>query len=129
MFTYDLTTDLGLVRRFMRDTDPTAPIWDDAEVESFLVMESGSVWGAAALALETLATDQLFLLGKIQVEGLSIDGPAAADAYLKAAALLRQHAMTHGAVVDSGFDIAEILNSDWVRDEYLWNLVWAGAGF
>ncbi len=48
--TYDLTTDIGRVRRDIADTDVTTPQFTDEEIQSFLT-EGHGVKSAAALAL------------------------------------------------------------------------------
>jgi len=57
-WTYDLTTDIGKIRLLISDTD-IVPVTDaqfsDEELQAFLTIE-GSVYLAAALALETWAT-------------------------------------------------------------------------
>ena len=55
-YTYDLTTDLGKIRRDIADTSTTDAHFTDAEVQSFLD-EGGSVKAAAGLALMAWAAE------------------------------------------------------------------------
>lgn len=57
-FTYDVSTDRGKVRLLLADTDSNDYIWEDAEIDAFLNLASDSVYGAAALALRSLAADK-----------------------------------------------------------------------
>lgn len=52
-FTYDLATDIGKVRRNLRDTNETTAAFSDAEIQSFLDTE-GSVNAATAAAIRVL---------------------------------------------------------------------------
>lgn len=52
---YDPSTPAGRVRLLIADTQ--AEVFSDAEIAAFLAMESDIVYNAAALALESLASD------------------------------------------------------------------------
>lgn len=54
-FTYDLATDLGKVRRDIRDTVAADAFFSDEELQSYLV-DGGNVKAASGLALMTWAT-------------------------------------------------------------------------
>lgn len=122
-FTYDLTTDLGRVRLMAPDRDPDAPIFQDAEIEAFLAIE-GDTKLAAALALETIASDTAMSLQWIKAGSVQLDGQKAADAVLSRAALLRGQAEmidpTTGGVY-TGFDIAEMVTGPFSYRERLAN--------
>ncbi len=69
-YTYDLTTNVGKVRRDIGDTDLTAAQWTDEELQSF-VDEGGNVKAAAGLALTAWAAylstaDELSKVGSWQ---------------------------------------------------------------
>lgn len=51
-----LDTEEQQVRLLAGDTDPADPIFEDAEITYFLTAEDNDVYNAAALALETLAS-------------------------------------------------------------------------
>jgi hypothetical protein len=100
-WSYQLDTDIGGCRR----TIP-APIFSDEEITSF-VADEGDWRRGAALALETIATDEA-LVQKVQtIAGFQTNGATLAKALMDRAALLRLQA--NQASEDSGaaFDIAE----------------------
>jgi hypothetical protein len=108
-FTLDPTTTIGKVRLLITDRDPAEPIFDDADITAFLGMESASVKGAAALALETIATDEALTLKVIKLLQLTTDGAKLSDALLKRADKLRAQAASETAAdADyTPFEIAE----------------------
>ena len=65
-FTYDITTDRGRVRLLCTDTDDTigapAQYFQDSEIDFFLTAMSSSVLRAAALALYTIAAQEVLSL-------------------------------------------------------------------
>lgn len=56
--TYDITTDRGKVRMLIGDTDVADAHYTDAEIDAFLSMSGGSVYLAAAIALEAWAATE-----------------------------------------------------------------------
>jgi hypothetical protein len=57
-FTYDPTTDRGRVRLLINDTDEETQdrqLFEDAEIDAFLLMEGNDVWSAAAAACRSIA--------------------------------------------------------------------------
>lgn len=88
--TYDPTTTAGQVRLLIPDRNPTDYLFSDAEITAFLGIELGNVRLAAALALETAASDAA-LVDKVvrYADDTQIDGAKAADMLLKRAAALR----------------------------------------
>lgn len=113
-FTYDTATSTGQVRLLIFDTNASSYVFEDAEIETFLTLEASSVKKAAALALETMASNEAFVLKVIRLLDLSTDGARTADALMKRAGLLRQQAAVEDAAEDGGaFDIAE-----WVVDDF-----------
>ena len=58
-FTYILTTDIGLLRLAIGDTAEPAK-FSDEELQAFLGLEDGSIFLAAADALDTLASQASF---------------------------------------------------------------------
>lgn len=112
-FTYDTSDNVGKVRLLIFDTDSNSYVFEDAELSVFLAMEGSSLKRAAALALETMASNEAFVLKVIQLMDLRTDGAATANALLKRAALLRKQADDEEYATDAAFDIAE-----WVVDEF-----------
>jgi len=106
-FTYVLSTDIGKVRLLTMDNNSSNYTFEDEEVEVFLAMETG-VKRATALALETIASNEAFVLKRIELLDLKTDGPAVAKELRARAADLRTQAERDEASEDGGsFDIAE----------------------
>lgn len=125
-FTTDVTTDFGKLRLLITDRDPREPIFDDDDLTTFLALEGGTLKKAAALALETIAVDEVLVLRVIKILQLTVDGAKVSDALLKRAALLRSQASAEVAdeeaapldiaewSIDS-FNVAEIYANRWRR--------------
>jgi len=117
-FTYIVSTDRGRVRMLCTDRDETNPIFEDDEIDAFLAIEDESVRLAAALALETIASDQVLVLKVVKTLDTTTDGAAVADAILKRAASLRQAE----ADAPGGFAISENVYDQcsqrerWIKD-------------
>lgn len=108
-FTTDPGTDIGMVRLLISDTDPTNPIYpDDAQIQAFLNIENSGVKLAGALALETIAANQVMTLKVIKLLDLQTDGAAMAKALLATAQSLRDSNQDDWA----GFDIAQVTDDD-----------------
>jgi hypothetical protein len=103
-FSYDLTTNEGVVRMLIPDTDPDSYLLDDDELTAMLALE-GTVRSAAALALETIASSEAMVSKKIRTQDLSTDGPAVAVELRGRAAALR--AQDDTAAADVGLDIVD----------------------
>lgn len=115
-FTYDVSTDRGRVRMLATDRDEANPIFQDDEIDAFLALEDESVRRAAALALETIASDQVLVLKVMVTLDTETDGAKVSDALLKRAAALRAQEDSTGA-----FDIAELVVNDFSERERLYN--------
>jgi len=117
-FTYIVSTDRGRVRMLCTDRDETNPIFQDDEIDAFLAIEDESVRLAAALALETIASDQVLVLKVVKTLDTTTDGAKVADAILKRAASLRQAE----ADAPGGFAISENVYDQfsqrerWIKD-------------
>lgn len=108
-FTYDTTTTRGQVRLIIPDTSETAYVFEDAEIDAFLTLET-DVRRSAALALETIASSQALTLKVIKVLDLQTDGAKVSDALLKRADKLRAQAEEAEAAEDGGtFDVIELV--------------------
>lgn len=108
-FTYDVSTDAGRVRMLVPDSNATSYVFEDEEVNAFLALEGGVVRRAAALALETIASNEALTLKVIKVLDLQTDGAKTSDALLKRAALLRSQAEADEAAEGGAFDWAEMV--------------------
>jgi len=120
-FTYDVTTDRGKVRLLVPDKDASDYFFEDDEIDYFITLES-TLKDAAALALETLASDEAYVQKVIKLMDLSTNGAETARALLSRAALLRAQADkdAEDALGDDEFDIAEWVVNDfsgWERVE------------
>jgi hypothetical protein len=86
----DYSTDLGKVRLLIPDTDEDNLLLTDDKITAFLGMETG-VKRAAALALETIASNEALVGKVIKTQDLSTDGTrVSAELRARAAQLRRQ---------------------------------------
>lgn len=119
-FTYDVTTDAGKVRLVIPDNDSSNYVFEDDEIDAFLTLEDSNVRRAAALALETIASNEAHTLKVIKLLDLQTDGAKTSDALLKRATALRKQADDADAATAGGaFDIAEWVVDDFSADERL----------
>lgn len=112
-FTYDTTTDTGKIRLLIFDTDSTNYVFEDAELAVFYDIEGDSLKRAAALALETMASNEAFVQKVITLMDLRTDGAATARALLARADKLRSQADDEEYAADGAFEFAE-----WVVDDF-----------
>lgn len=118
-WTYDLSTDVGKIRALITDTNQNRPILSNEEIQTFLDLESGVLKRGAALALETIGTNETLVLKVIQVLDLRTDGAKVADSLLKRAERLREQADKDEASGYAGFEIAEWAPSSFAGAEWL----------
>lgn len=111
-FTYDVSTDRGKVRLLITDVQEANPLFQDAEIDAFLTLNT-SVRLAAAAALEVIAASEVLVLKKIVNLDLETDGPAVARELRELAKQLRAQEENTGA-----FDIAEQIHDDFTLREY-----------
>ena len=117
---YDLATNVGKVRLLIPDRDQATPVFQDEEITALLGLEGG-VHRAAALGLETIASDTAATLRVTRTLGLDVDGAKASDALLKRAAELRKQADDADARDGGLFDWAEFGVDDFSIRERLRN--------
>ena len=117
-FTYELSAAAGRVRLLVPDNDSANYIFDDDEIDAFLALE-GDVRRAAALALETIASNEALTLKVIRLLDVQTDGRAVSDALLKRAAALRKQADDADMAAGGAFDVAEM-----VFDDFSWRERW-----
>lgn len=121
-FTYTLSTDAGKVRLMVPDNNASSYVFEDDEIDAFLSLEYSNVRRAAALALETIASNEAYVLKVIELLDLKTDGAKTSDALLKRAKLLRDQADRADAAEDGGaWDIAEWTVSEFAKRERLNN--------
>lgn len=107
-FSYDPATNAGKVRLLIPDRVDSGHLFEDDEIDTFLSLESSSIKRAAALGLETAASDNALVLKVIKLLDLSTDGARTSAALLERAARLRSQADAEDSAEDGGsFDIAE----------------------
>lgn len=116
-FTYDPTSDLGRVRMIIGDKDDMNVIFQDAEIEAFLSLNSSDVRLAAAEVLDTMASDQAMVLKVIRTMDLSTDGAAVAKSLREHAAQLRTDAEAAEAGEGDLFDYAEMVVDEFTKRE------------
>jgi hypothetical protein len=138
-FTYDFTTayDISVVRLLIPDTDSANPIFQDAEINVFLQMESSqnvivglsgynpavpvtqiySYRRAAALGLMALAGSKSRLGGMLKVLDIQIDTT-------KAAAMLKDQAKEYiDQEANAGyFAVSEMVQNQFSMRERLYNM-------
>lgn len=117
-YSLDLDTDVGKCRLLVHDTArdgwTDAALFSDEEYDAFLGMEQSSVKRAAALALETVASNDAYTLKVTKLPDLQVDGVQVATSLMKRAATLREQAANDELAEDGGaFDFAE-----WVVDPF-----------
>lgn len=119
-FTYDLDSDTGKMRMLIPDNNAAAYVFEDAELSAILAMESSSVKRATALALETMASNEAFVLKYITLLDLTTNGPAVSRELRARAADLRSQADREDTYADGGaFDVAEMVDTSFQARERL----------
>ena len=108
-FTYDPTTSVGRVRMIIPDKVQDDAFFTDEEIEALIGLEDG-LRRAAALALETIASDSAMVLQVIRIQNISTDGASVARALLGRAASLRKQADEADANDGSSFEVIEFIN-------------------
>lgn len=121
-FTYDITTDRGKVRLLCTDTDVAggapAQYFQDAEIDYFLTAMSSNILRAAALALYTIAAQEILLMKRIRLLDLHTDGPAEAAELRALADTYQEKADLAEAAEDAGtFDYAEMVVDEFTAEE------------
>jgi hypothetical protein len=107
----DLETSVGQVRLLIADTTEGSFTFTDVEIQAFLNLEGGVVKAAAALALETLASNEALVSKKIRTQDLQTDGPAVAKELRERAVALRDQADREAS--PAGIDIVDFDPSAW----------------
>ena len=114
-FTYAIATDRGKVRLLIPDRLATQYMFEDDEIDWFLTAEGSVIKKAAALALETMASDEAYVQKFIKLMDLSTNGPAVADALMKRAGLLRAQA---DAEAEDALGDDEFTYAEWVVNDF-----------
>jgi hypothetical protein len=123
-FTVNLTTSVGQVRLLIPDRVEARAQFSDEELTAFLSLEGDVVSGAAALALETLASQ--IAQEPVRKQQGGFGGQDATIEYspkvlLERAKLLRAQSVTPADdPVEGQFDWAELVTEPFSADERLW---------
>lgn len=118
--TYDITTDAGKVRLLISDTNMATPVFGDTEIDTFLELEGSNVRRAAALALDTIASNEAQVLKVIRILDLQTDGAKLSTELRARAADLRTQADDALDSDDGGFEIAELVVDDFSYRDRIW---------
>jgi hypothetical protein len=86
----DYTTDVGKIRLMITDTDESDFIFTDDQINAFLSIEDDVLECGAALALETIASQQVLTDKYLSIGDISLNGVAPAENLMKRAAGLRR---------------------------------------
>jgi hypothetical protein len=116
--TYDPTTDAGMVRLLIADTDVTDVLFADEEIAAALDM-GGSAKLAAATLLGALASNHARLAMRIQRGGVSEDMTQVAKELRAQAAVLREE----GLAEDAGAVLEATISPSYERYSYTRNLL------
>lgn len=117
-YTTENPTDKDLVRLLINDVggnSGTDFLFEDGEIASFLLMEGGSIYAAAATALRAVAGNEAQVSKKIKFLELSTDGPAVAKSMMDLADKLDKKADGIGDG-SYGFEIVDMSTSCSERD-------------
>lgn len=112
VFTYTAgsTEPLNQVRLLINDVDSSNKVFENEEITSFLVMVNNAVFLAAALALDTIADNEVLASKVIKTQDLATDGAKAADSIRARARTLRE--LHEQQVEEAGFvDVIEPVRS------------------
>ena len=128
---YSIDEDLGLVTFTAAPANATSvnvtyrhTLISDTDLTTFLTAEGSVVKRATALALESIASDQVLVLKVMKLMDLQVDGSNVSDALLKRAAMLRDQASQEEAAEDGGsFDVADMIypGDSFGYRERVWN--------
>ncbi len=120
MATYDPTTPAGQVRLLISDTDTSNPVFEDNEIDQFLALESQNVRRGAAMALDTIASNEVQVLKVIKLLDLTTNGAAVSKELRASSSELRRQADEAEAREDlGGFDFAEQVVNDFSLREFI----------
>ena len=130
-FTYTLATDIGRMRLLIPDnkefvesldggTADTTFVFEDEELAVFFELEDNLIRNAVALALETMASNEVYVLKYITLMDLTTNGPAVSKELRARATDLRAQQTQAESKEDGGaFDIAEMVDTSFqARERY-----------
>ena len=113
-FTLDLATDTGKVRLLIPDVKPGKMRYTDEDLRVLLELEDGIIKGAAALALETMASSKAAAVAYVETNAIKLDSSKPADILLKRARMLREQCAPAVVIEDEDEDEWEFSDlADW----------------
>lgn len=129
-FSYNLSTDIGKIRLLIPDNkeytlnpnnEPVPSyVFEDEELAVFFDLEDNLVRNATALALDTMASNEVYVLKYITLMDLTTNGPAVSKELRARAADLRAQQQQAESKEDGGaFDVAEMVDTSFqARERY-----------
>lgn len=117
-FTFDPTTDLGKMRLLVSDTDAARQIMQDEDLQAFIDI-AGHYWPGAAMALDSIATNEVLTQKVLTIMGTSTDGAKVAKELRARALQLREDYKNFTPVTELGFATAEMPDGAFSREEML----------
>lgn len=125
--TYDIKTNVGKVRLLISDVggkDGSSFIFNDEEVETFLLLSEENLRYAAAEALRTIAANETMVMKAITFLDLKTEGPKVTEALIKAAEKLEEREDSEATLDFATMDV-DIFSHRQLREE--WFLLNAGT--
>lgn len=107
------------VRLMITDTDSADYVFEDQELDVFLLQAGDDALLAAADALDTMARNEALVSKRIRILDLTTDGPAVAKSLMDSAKVLRER-VTAGADEEPAFAIAEFIGNPFGLSEHVW---------
>jgi hypothetical protein len=106
-FTYTLGTNLGRVRLLIPDTDSTAAVFQDDELNELLSLSEGSIYEATAKAYEIIARDRTRKLARWTEDDVT-------EAYYSASDLLEMARAIRQSAMNGKIQTVEITGDDYL---------------
>lgn len=111
-------TDNSDVRLLISDVN--GEVFTDSEIDRFLALQSNNVFRGAALALDTIAANEIQVLKVVKILEITTDGAKTAEALRAQASRLRQMADDEEAREEGGaFDIADVIPNDFAYRNFM----------
>ena len=120
-FTTDTTTDIGKVRLLIGDVDLANQIFQDDSISAFLSLESSDIRLAAAQALDTMGSQQVYLLKVLTLPGITTNGALVSKELRERAKALREQVAAGTGDMTGMIDWAEMVTDDFTLRERVWN--------
>lgn len=116
-FTYERSSSArDQVRLLISDVNPDEAIFQDEEIDQFISLQNNNVFRSAALALRTIAANQVMVLKVINLLDLQTDGASVARELREQANELDKQAIARGS-----FAIAELTPTAFAKRQRLIN--------